>query len=113
MPFLLAQSHVTEGDAIAFGLVSLGFVVISVIILWLVDSYPPKLILLGLVTAVASIGYGGLVGSLIPSGMLLAPTLMKIGVVLVLGGVGCSLLESLRGAPPPAVTPAERPPHVP
>jgi hypothetical protein len=49
-----------------------------------------KLVLLGLLTAVATIGYAGLVRG---GALLVTPTLMKLSVLLVLGGIAVQLLS--------------------
>ena len=59
-----------------------------------------------LVTGVAAIGYGGMVASSVVQILPLTQTMMRIAVILVLAGVGCSLLSYL-GATAPAVVPHE------
>ena len=51
-----------------------------------------KLIALGILVAVVSVGYGFAVQ---PTVIPLSTGLMKIAVILVLGGVACSVLSSL------------------
>jgi hypothetical protein len=50
-----------------------------------------KLIALGILVAVVSVGYGVMPPTVIP----LSAGLMKIAIILVLGGVACSVLSSL------------------
>jgi len=93
-------------------LLTAAFLAVAFVILRKVSSYEAKLILLGLLVVVVAIGYGAF---LAPT-MALAPSLVKIGVILVLGGIAISVLSYLRGAagetanPAKAVTP-EAPPH--
>jgi hypothetical protein len=86
-----------DHSLVAFVLLTVIFLVLVAIILQVVQSYETKLILLGLVCAVTATGYV----SLVPAAGMLAPVLMKIGVLLVLGGLACSLMTYLRGGPPP------------
>lgn len=75
--------------AIAFALVSVFYLAILFLTLFIARR-EFKLVLLGLVTAVASIGYASLVGG---GAILVAPTLMKLAVLLVLGGMAMQLLS--------------------
>ena len=100
MVSLLAQIPATpaaDTAVVTFILLTVVFLMLVALILQVVPSYDTKLILLGLICAVTATGYI----SLIPAAITLAPGLMKIGVLLVLGGLACSLLTYLRGGPPP------------
>ena len=80
---LLAQSHVSDESIIAFAVISFVYLILS----WLVIRQRcsgSDLIGLGILTAVASAGYGSIV---LPTGPLIAPTLIRIAFVLVLGGL--------------------------
>lgn len=94
MPFPLAQA-VDETSLATFLLVTIAYFAL----LWLSVSFTRsefRLIGAGLLTAVAAMAYGCLV---FPGGPLLAPQLMKLGFVLVLGGLVLRTLES-RETPP-------------
>jgi hypothetical protein len=99
MSWLLAQAEVTSpsgGGVAAFILVTLALIAGSGAVLWKVRSYEAKLILLGLMAAVAAIGYGSMIDT--PSAGPMGLAFMRIAVILVLCGVACSLLAYL-GAP--------------
>jgi hypothetical protein len=66
-----------------------------------------KLIGLGILVAVVSVAYGGLVVS--PTVMTLSSGLMKIAIILVLGGVACSVLAALAGLPAPEMAKSKEP----
>ncbi len=66
-----------------------------------------KLVLLGILVAVVSIAYGLFVNS--PTAIPLTTGLMKIAVILVLGGVACYVLSCL-GGPPVTDTPTPKEP---
>jgi hypothetical protein len=95
--------------AVGFAFVAISFLYLMLIAgtLWLLNEANIRLIVLGLLTAIAAIGYGGVmtafaenagghgisasaiaVGSTVP----LAGTLMKVAVILILTGVGRSLI---------------------
>ena len=98
MFLLLAQGPAPpDSPILAFILLTVAFLVLGALILQVIPSYETKLILLGLVCAVTATGYA----SMVPQAMMMAPVLMKIGVILVLGGLACSLMTYLRGGPPP------------
>ena len=78
---------------VGFVFVTVGFLAISALILWMVKTHESKLILLGLVTAVAGIGYSSMVAG---GAAVTAPTLMRISFVLVLGGLACGSIPYLR-----------------
>lgn len=88
----------------AFVVVTLVFLAASVAILRYVRAYEAKLILLGLVVAVAATGYGSMIGGAVA----LAQTLMKIGVILVLCGAACTLASYLGGPPAAPVQESEK-----
>ena len=80
---LLAQDHISEGSVIAFAVISFVYLFLS----WIVirrHCSGSDLIGLGILTAVASAGYGSIV---LPTGPLIAPTLIRIAFLLILGGV--------------------------
>ena len=80
------------GIAVAlFVAVTLGLVVLVAVILWKIQSEATKLVSLGLVLAVAGVGYGSMGGG----AMVMAPMLMKVSFLLVLGGVACSVFSKL------------------
>lgn len=79
---------------IAFAMTSLVYLVASLLALFFAPR-DAKLIAVGIITAVASIGYSGLVGG---GAVVVAPTLMKIGVLLVLGGIVTRILDKPQAA---------------
>jgi hypothetical protein len=84
----------------AFVLISIAYLVL----LWLTTYIAMrefKLVGAGLLTAVAAMAYGTLV---LPTGPMLAPQMMKLAVVLVLGGLVLSAVDRARGT-----TPEDRP----
>jgi len=118
MPPLLAEVVADPGNLLHPGalaiyvLLTAAFLAVAFVILLKVSSYEAKLIFLGLLVVVVAIGYGAF---LVP-GVALAPSLVKIGVILVLGGIAISVLSYLRGAPGETALPAkaatpEAPPH--
>jgi len=101
MLYPVAQMQALDGrSVVALILLLVIFLGLVAILLQVVQSYETRLILLGLVCAVTAIG----LASLVPTAVTLAPVLMKIGVILVLGGLACSLLAYLRGPVPPPST---------
>ena len=94
-------------EAVAFVVLTIAFLVVAFFVLWKVHSYETKLILLGLVVAVAATGYGTMVGG----GALMAPALTRIGVILVLGGITINLLSYLSGKSAEARAPDLTPPE--
>ncbi len=94
----------TAGMVVGYILVTIAFLVVGGLVFWKVQALESRLILLGLVVAVADIGYSGLVsgGAMIP-----AQTMMKIGFLLVLGGVACSVFGYLDRMKPDKAQPTE------
>ena len=82
--FDLRSEHVT-----AYVFITLGFLVLAWIIKKWTHPLGTCLILWGILVTILSCGYG-LIG--VPTVMMLAPALAKIGFLLVLGGVAWSLL---------------------
>jgi cytochrome c biogenesis factor len=94
---LLAQFDVVKPDAsdvIAFVLLTLAFLGLCGGVLRWERSQPSKLMLLGILVAVVSVGYGTMVA--VPSSAVLTSGLMKIAVILVLGAVACIVVSFLR-----------------
>lgn len=92
-PFRLEPEHV-----VIYVVFTLAFLFLA----WLLDKRTTplgtRLILWGVLLVVLSCGYG-LIG--VPTVMMLTPALVKIGFLLVLGGVAWSLLA---GCPVPSAT---------
>jgi hypothetical protein len=66
-----------------------------------------KMIAVGILVAVLSVGYGGF---LFPATIIVVSSgLMKIAVILVLGGVACSVLPALTGSPSTDTTKPKEP----
>lgn len=85
-----------DGQDVVFLLITLPYL----LSLWLTQIFVregARLIAAGVLTAIAAVAYSSLV---LPGGALLAGQLMKLGFILVLGGIG---LQALRrheaGAP--------------
>ena len=87
--FQLTPFNPVEEDYVAFGLISVLLVLLSVAVLYLVRRMDFRLIMIGLLVAIAAIGYG----SLIPSAGWTAPTLMRIAVIMILCGAAYALLN--------------------
>ena len=94
---VLAQMDAFRPDGVSV----FGFVVVTIIFLllvWLLDRparpLAVRLIFWGLVTTIASIGYA-LLG--VPTVAMLTPALVRIGFVLILGGVTWSVLAACCG----------------
>jgi predicted phage tail protein len=85
IPTVLSYEEAVGGYAAITALYLLGVAAI-VLISWAKDL---RLIGLGILTAVASIGYSSLVAG---GAVLVAPMLMKLGFLLVLGGIVAQLL---------------------
>ena len=72
-----------------------GFTLVFLLVTWLVDdrrrSLGTKLILWGIFVEILAVGYG-MAGN--PAVIMVTPALTKIGFLLVLGGVGSSLLTA-------------------
>lgn len=80
---LLAQLRFEE-SMIGYIVISLFFILLSSVVIFVVTNIGRRLILLGLLMLIASIGYG-LVAT--PSAVAVAPTLGKVGGLLVFGGM--------------------------
>lgn len=78
---------------IAFVFITSGYLVLCTLIGLTSKSNSLRLVGLGLVTAVAATGYAGLV----PTTMSVAPLLMKIAALLVLGGILIPFLNASNG----------------
>lgn len=91
IPALAVLGAVEGRDYGMFAVTTLGFLVVSFLILWRIQQTEMKLTLLGLVVAVAGIGYGLIAA---PGGIYGA-ILLKIALILVLAGVACALLPTL------------------
>ena len=90
--FLLAQMP-HDDIIVGYVLISLIYMVL-VMLIWMASShFDSRLILIGLVTVVASVGYATIVFG---PGMAVAPAMSKLGVLLVLGGVAARLLDGDR-----------------
>jgi hypothetical protein len=101
MPTLFAVGE-PPGEAIAAFILISGALLVIGFLLWSRGKLEMNLILLGLVVTIAAIGYGGLMApAVIPTVAVLAPTLMKLGVLMVLGGIAIGLLDKLPSSPPP------------
>jgi hypothetical protein len=97
MPGLIAQlpsgAGLTTGEVIAFVLISIALLVVCLAIFRWVRRHETRLILLGLTVGVAGTGYAGTMTQAALAGNIL----LKIAVILVLGGVACSLVSFLGG----------------
>jgi hypothetical protein len=107
-----AETLLHPGAIAVYLLLTAAFLAVAFVILWKVSSYEAKLILLGLLVVVVALGYGAFLAPI----QDLARSLVKVGVILVLGGIAISVLSYLRGAagetPRPAQTAIpEGPPH--
>ena len=90
--FMQGVTFETPPDEAVFGFVGISVIyLIATLLALLVLPKHVKLIAAGIVTAVASIGYAGMVAG---GAIVVAPTLMKLAVVLVLGGIAVPLLDS-------------------
>ena len=76
------------------------FTLACLVFVWLINKWSrplgTNLVLWGILVVVLSCGYG-LIGA--PSLMIVTPALSKIGFLLVLGGVVCSLLAACPTTP--------------
>lgn len=90
--FLLAQDRVPEASYISFAVISMAYL----FLMWLVihKGSGTELIGLGLLTMVATVGYGSLVQ---PAGPLMVPTMVRIAFLLILGGVIAQVLKHSKG----------------
>lgn len=112
LPPILAQIHGLEPSVESV----FGFVVSTIVFLllcWAVlrwgRTQASKLLVLGILFAVVSVGYGALIA--MPTVAILAPGLMKIAIILILGGVACSVLPILRGSTAAEPPNSEQPHH--
>ena len=87
-PVTLAQ--VPEGVILAYLFVSIVYFTLAGLTTVLAKGFERRLVLLGLLTVVASIGYATVNVS---PGVVLIPILTKLGVLLVLAGIVLRLLE--------------------
>jgi len=85
--------HPGAEEVIAFVLISIALLAACLAIFRWVQRHETRLILLGLTVGVAGTGYAGMMAGAVLAGNLL----LKIAVILVLGGVACSLLSFLGG----------------
>jgi hypothetical protein len=92
----LAQYRPSETAITMYIMISLAAAVGTVAILMKAQQMHTRMILLGLLLAVAATGYGTMAGA-----YPMVPTLMRIALILVLGGVAYSVLVGDRL--PPAV----------
>jgi hypothetical protein len=83
MPMPVLAQFSPEVSIGGYAFVTVFYLVLMLGAMWLFKATRARLILLGLLTAIASVGYSGIVG---PS-VVVAPTMMKIAFLLVLGGV--------------------------
>lgn len=88
MPSPLLAQFPPEVSIGGYAAVTFFYVVLTLGAVWLFNAAGARLIVLGLLTAIAAVGYSGIVG---PS-VVVAPTLMKIAFLLVLGGIVVPLL---------------------
>jgi hypothetical protein len=100
MWFLFSQVGYPGGDVLYFVLTAI-LLAVALVILWKARSHEAKLILLGLLVAVVAVGYG----TLLQGGTEMGHALMRIGVILVLGGLAVSLLSYFNAAGDRAVPP--------
>ena len=77
-----------EADG-SFALISILLILLSGAVLFLTRRTDLRLVILGILIAMASVGYS----SLIPSAVWTAPSLMRIGVILILCGAGYALFN--------------------
>ena len=83
-------AHVPEGVIVAYAFISIVFFTLAGLTFALARRFERRLILLGLLTVVASIGYATINVS---PGVMIIPILTKLGVLLVLAGIVIRLLE--------------------
>ncbi len=88
--------HETMGTNILVYLVlSLAIALVVLLTVWRARSVEGKLLLLGLIVSVAAVGYG----SLLSNGPVTSAVLMRIGLILVLGGLAVGVMSCCRGTP--------------
>jgi hypothetical protein len=94
---VLAQfpSAVSELSVVAFAVISIAYLVLCWLVILRCSS--GELIGLGLLTTVASAGYGSIV---LPAGPEIAHTMIRIAFLLILGGLVQRVFE-LRGSSQP------------
>jgi hypothetical protein len=112
LPPILAQIHGLEPSVESvFGFVvpTIAFLLLCGAVLRWGRTQASRLLLLGLLVAVLSVGYGALIA--MPTVAILAPGLMKIAIILILGGVACSVLPILRGSSTIETAASEQPHH--
>jgi hypothetical protein len=83
MPTFVLAQYPPEVSIGGYATVTLFYVVLTLGVMWLFKPAGARLILLGLLTGIAAVGYAGIVGPAV----VVAPSLMKIAFLLVLGGV--------------------------
>jgi hypothetical protein len=95
LPFLAQMNEFrpSQGTYVWFVFSTIAFLLLGGGILGWGRTAASKLIALGVLVAVASVGYGGFVVP--PAVIPLSIGLMKIAVILVLGGVACIVLSFL------------------
>ncbi len=106
--------HETMGtNVLVYVLLSLAAALVVLLTVWRARSVEGKLILLGLIVSVAAVGYG----SLLSNGPVTSAVLMRIGLILVLGGLAVGVLSCCRGTPaesrPGSASAPEGPRHEP
>jgi hypothetical protein len=106
MPLPVLAQFSPEVSIGGYAFVTVFYLVLMLGAMWLFKAAGARLILLGLLTAVAAVGYSGIVG---PS-VVVAPTMMKIAFLLVLGGVVVPLVVRADQSGPER-TPAEEASH--
>lgn len=97
----------TEYAIIAITAVTVPYVFMVLLVSYLARDLEPKLIVIGLFTCIAAVAYAGLLGDVgmhvnadgaavnVGTAAGLPGTLMKVGVILVLAGVGVAVLSKL------------------
>ncbi len=102
---------VMEREIPVYVLLSIAVALVVLLTVWRARTVQEKLILLGLIVSVAALGYG----SLMSAGVALAPVLMRIGLIFVLGGIAVGILSCTCGTKaaegPPAAAPTPQEPR--
>ena len=112
LPSILAQIHRPEPSVetvVGFVLLTILFLLLCGVVLLWGRTLASRLLVLGLLVAVVSVGYGTMI--ILPTMTVLASGLMKIAIILVLAGVACSVLPLFRGESPLETTASEKPHH--
>jgi hypothetical protein len=92
MNFQPVPDFVASEEAIAaFAFITIGYLILVVLVTLSSRFHDLRLIGLGLLTAVASVGYTSLVSG---GAVLAGPMLMKLAMLLILGGLATRLLQS-------------------